>query len=135
MPQIQYDPAALPAMVNPQAATAIGIGRDVANPYGVPMNVIFQLDPRVAPGDALMLRIFQALANLDVQIGHVQTVIASLPGCGRPIDDLPSLLVASDAMRDSLFAIHAAVDARTEAFAAAQAAAAAAVNDPGMPIA
>lgn len=71
------------------------------------------------PGTALTATIVLALASLGSQIADLQTVIAAMPGCGRPVKGAPSLFVATDAMRDALVRIHDLVDAQAAALAAA----------------
>ncbi len=65
-----------------------------------------------------MSTIVLTLAAIGSQLADVQTVLAAMPGCGRPVEGSPSLFVATDAMRDALVRIHDAVDARTAALAA-----------------
>jgi hypothetical protein len=111
---LKINPAAFPATLSPNAIVEIAISNVAI--------IQLQVDPRVSPQasmDWTLFQIFQALAQIDIRLSEIETVIGAMPGCGRPVDGLPSLMIATDAMRDALVAIHDRIDARAAAMAAA----------------
>ncbi len=109
MPGLAVDPKSLPFLPDANAKVTITLPTCV---------LTLQVDPRVNPLEYILFQIFQTLGGCEAQIAALQTVIANLPGCGRPVDDgLPSLVATTDAVRDALVALHDAVDARARAAA------------------